>query len=470
VLNDSGLELEEIHRFVNPQVQVLDHIYWDVLYLFQELKNALSRASKKGHRVLQGIGVDTWGVDFGIIGKDGALLGNPVAYRDKRTDGMMEKVFEKIPKKEIYQYTGIQFIQLNTLYQLASLAQSNSHLLETSKYLLFMPDLFNYFMTGEACSEYTIASTSQLMNAETKEWEQEIFYRLGLPYKIMAPIVQPGTALGPLTKDILQETNMKTGEVITPAGHDTACAIAAVPAKRDHWAYISSGTWSLLGVEIDTPIITDESLNNNFTNEGGVDQKIRFLRNVMGMWLLESCRKTWMRNKATVDYTLLMNLAKNAKPFKCIINPDNSRFMNPPDMPEAIVEYCKSTGQSGPKKIGEFVRTILESLALKYRFLIDKINSMRNQNIQVLHIVGGGSQNELLNQFAANATGLQVIAGPVEATAIGNIIFQAIAKNELNSLQEARGLVARSFPLKTYEPQDQERWNEVYNKKKELFS
>jgi rhamnulokinase len=333
-----------------------------------------------------------------------------------------------------------------------------------------MPDLFNFLMTGEVASEYTIASTSQLLNAKKKEWERELFIRLELPCPLMAPITQPGTVLGTLTRELLLETDLKAAEVITPACHDTACAIAAVPVQQNRWAYISSGTWSLLGVEIDDPIITEESLNNNFTNEGGVDKKIRFLRNTMGMWLLESCRRNWIREKASVDYALLMNLAKNAKPFKCIIDPDDSSFLNPPNMCEAIGGYCKRTEQTPPIKIGEFVRSILESLALKYRFLIDKINAMRQENIEILHIVGGGSQNELLNQFTADATGLPVIAGPAEATAIGNIIIQVIAKNQLNSLQDGRQLVARSFPLKTFEPQEQSRWNDVYYKKKDLFS
>jgi rhamnulokinase len=470
LVNDNTIRLEEIHRFVNPQIRMLGHIHWDVLYLFQECKKALSLAAQKGHRVLQGIGIDTWGVDFGLIGQDGTLLGNPVAYRDPRTEGIMERVFQKLPKKDIYHHTGIQFLRFNTLFQLASLAQTNSRILEISRNLLFMPDLFNFLMTGEVASEYTIASTSQLLNAKKKEWERELFIRLELPYPLMAPIIQPGTVLGTLTRELLLETDLKAAEVITPACHDTACAIAAVPVQQNRWAYISSGTWSLLGVEIDDPIITEESLNNNFTNEGGVDKKIRFLRNTMGMWLLESCRRNWIRNKASVDYALLMNLAKNAKPFKCIIDPDDSSFLNPPNMCEAIAGYCKRTEQTPPIKIGEFVRSILESLALKYRFLIDKINAMRQENIEVLHIVGGGSQNELLNQFTADATGLPVIAGPVEATAIGNIIIQVIAKNQLNSLQDGRRLVARSFPLKTFEPQEQSRWNDVYYKKKDLFS
>ena len=468
--DDKKVKIQELHRFPNPQIRLLDHVYWDVLSLFQELKNALSITVKKGHRLLQGIGVDTWGVEFGIIAEDGHLLSNPVVYRDQRTEGMMERVFRTISKKEIYQLTGIQFLQLNTLYQLASLVKDDSPLLSMGRHLLFMPDLFNYFMTGEICSEYTIASTSQLLNAKTKEWEERLFSAMRIPSAIMSSIIPPCTVLGSLRPELLEETGLKSGEVIAPAGHDTACAVAAVPVQNDHWAYISSGTWSLLGIETDHPIISEASLQNNFTNEGGVNNKIRFLKNTMGMWLLEGCRRAWSKNEASVDYDLLMNMAGEAKPFQCIIDPDNGLFMNPQDMPGAIIEYSQMTGQVVPQDRGEFVRCILESLALKYRYLIDKINHMGTRKIEVLHIVGGGSRNQMLNQFAANATGLPVITGPAEATAIGNIILQLLANKELYSLKEARDLVARSFPGETYEPRDQEQWNEIYHQKKNLFS
>lgn len=470
LISGDRLELEEIHRFPNQPVKIFGHIYWNILTLFEELKKGLALVAQKVHRDLAGIGVDTWGVDFGLVGKDGILLGNPVAYRDTRTDGMMEKAFDRMTKKEIYASTGIQFIQLNTLYQLLSMVRSNSPLLDITQNLLFMPDLFNYLMTGEKCSEYTIASTSQLLNARTKKWEQNLFSKLNLPYSIMVPIVVPGTVLGLLSKDLSDETGLPRVDVIAPACHDTASAVAVVPAQSDDWAFLSSGTWSLIGIEVEEPIINEESLKNNFTNEGGADHKIRFLRNTMGLWLLQQVRKTWEQHGEPLSYDDLVHGADEAAPFKCIIDPDDSLFLNPPDMQAAIVEYCEKNQQPIPENRGEVVRCILESLALKYRFIIEKINAMRNRPVETLHIVGGGSQNEMLNQFSANATGLPVIAGPIEATATGNILIQAMAKKELDSLQQGRELVARSFPMKHYEPKNQERWNEVYEKVKGIYS
>ncbi len=464
------LILEEIHRFVNRPVQVLGHLHWDVLRLFDDMKQGMAQAASKANGQLLGIGVDTWGVDFGLTGRENLLLGNPYAYRDKRLDGIMPKAFAFMPKEEIYARTGIQFLQFNSIFQLFALAQENSPLLEVSERLLFMPDLFNLFMTGEVCSEYSIASTSQLLHAAHKTWEPELFNKLQLPMHIMPPIVPPGTVLGKLLPEIAAETGLGPVDVVAPACHDTASAVAAVPARGDNWAYLSSGTWSLMGIEAHEPIITEQTQENNFTNEGGVNQTIRFLRNIAGLWLLQGCRRSWERQGLTVGYDELLSAAKNAKPFKCIVNPDDAIFLNPPDMPTAIVEYCRSGQQPIPESKGEFVRCVLESLALKYRFIIDKISEMQAKRIDKLHIVGGGSQNDLLNQFAANATGLPVIAGPVEATAIGNILVQAIAKKELDSIEEGRQLVARSFPLRMFEPNDHEAWNAVYERFKRMFA
>ncbi len=463
-LENSQLKLEEIHRFVNRPVQVSGHIHWDVLRLFDDLKQGMAQAAGKANGRLLGIGVDTWGVDFGLIGRGNVLLGNPYAYRDKRMDGIMPRAFAFMPKKEIYARTGIQFLQFNSIFQLFALAQEKNPLLDVSERLLFMPDLFNLFMTGEACSEYSIASTSQLMHAAHKTWEPEIFSKLRLPMRIMPPVVQPGTVLGKLLPDIAAETGLGNVDVIAPACHDTASAVAAVPARGDNWAYLSSGTWSLMGIEAKEPIMNERSEQNNFTNEGGVDQTIRFLRNIAGLWLLQGCRRSWERQGLTVGYDDLLSAATKAKPFECIVNPDDAIFLNPPDMPTAIVEYCRGSQQAIPESKGEFVRCVLESLALKYRFIIDKISEMQSKPIEKLHIVGGGSQNDLLNQFAADATGLTVIAGPTEATAIGNILVQAIAKRELSSLEEGRQLVEKSFPLKTFEPQDHQAWSEVYER------
>ena len=463
------INLQEIHRFPNRQIKILGHIYWDVLYLFDELKIGLAKAAKICKNDLLSIGVNTWGVDFGLIGRGDQLIGYPFCYRDYRTDGMMELAFQLMPKQELYSYTGIQFMQLNSIFQLLSMVATKNVLLDCADKLLFMPDIFNFLMTGEKCSEYTIASTSQLLNAKNPVWEPEIFKRLNLPIDIMAPVLQPGSVIGSLLPEIVNDTGASGIDVIAPACHDTASAVAAIPATYKNIAYLSSGTWSLLGIEADKPIINPESLKNNFTNEGGVNQKIRFLRNTMGLWLLQKARQIWKQQGENLDYNDLINYAEKAKSFKCVVDPDNQIFLNPVDMLSAIVQFCQRTDQSIPETKGEFVRCIFESLALKYRFIIDKINSMRDVSIETLHILGGGSKNELLNQFSSNATGLPVVAGPEEATATGNVIMQAIAKNELANIEEGREIVTNSFALKYYDPEDQEKWNEQYYKVKHLF-
>ncbi len=469
ILDGKKISLEEIHRFPNKQLHVSGHIHWDLSYLFDELKKGLKSAAQKGHGELLGLGVDTWGVDFGLIGKDDQVLENPYAYRDQRTEGMMDRAFQLIPRKEMYACTGIQFMPFNSVFQLLSVVESKSPLLDKVQTLLFMPDLFNFFLTGQKLSEYTIASTSQLLNAQKRDWEPGMFEKLGLPVHIMAPIIQPGTSIGQLLPEISRETDISPMDVIAPACHDTASAVAAVPAQTANWAYLSSGTWSLLGVEVDEPIINEKSLKNNFTNEGGVDKKIRFLRNTMGLWLLQRCLKDWEKKGESCGYDELAGMALDSLDFRSIIDPDDQIFLNPADMPEAITEFCMKTQQPIPGNKGEFVRCIYESLALKYRFLIDRINAMCPQPVEVIHVVGGGSQNELLNQFSADATGLRVIAGPAEATAVGNIIVQAIAKKIVNGIEEGRKVVSRSFPLKTYEPKNKNKWNRVYEKVKGMF-
>ncbi len=469
-LEGKQIRLEELHRFPNKQISVSGHIHWDMAYLMAELKKGLRSAVESGCQELGGLGVDTWGVDFGLVGRNNQLLGHPFAYRDPRTQGMMDKAFQLMSREKIYHWTGIQFMQFNSVFQLLSMVESKNPFLNQCEALLFMPDLFNFLLTGQKCSEYTIASTSQLLNAINKNWESEIFEKLGLPLDIMAPIVPPGTSFGRLLPAIAEETGILPMDVIAPACHDTASAVAAVPARSSNWAYLSSGTWSLLGVESDAPVITEDSLKNNFTNEGGVGGTIRFLRNTMGLWLLQRCLKSWQDQGDTLGYDELGSLAQEAQGFKCIIDPDDQAFLNPPDMPAAIVGFCRRTGQPFPEKKGEFVRCILESLALKYRFLIERINGMRQEAVEMLHIVGGGSRNDLLNQFTANATGLPVIAGPVEATAVGNIMVQAIAKRILSGIEEGRKVIARSFPLKDFHPDDQDRWNEVYDRVKDMFS
>lgn len=463
------ITLQEMHRFANPQTTRGNHIHWDASQLFDELKTGLARAATAGHKDVASIGVDTWGVDFGLLGHDGKLLEEPVVYRDSRTDGMLDEAFKRMPREEIYAKTGIQFMQLNTAYQLLSLAVNRPNLLTQSKQLLFIPDLFNYFMTGEKVSEYSIASTSQLLNAKAKRWETSILERFDIPSKIMAEIIQPGAKIGRLLPAIAAEMGLSEADVVAPGCHDTASAVAAVPTESAHWAYLSSGTWSLLGVELDEPVMNAKSLRNNFTNEGGVGNKIRFLRNLMGLWLLQRCKKDWESKNENHSYEELVHLAEQAASFKAIVNPDAPVFLNPPDMPRAIEGFCRSTGQSVPRTKGEFTRAVLESLALKYRFVIEMINGMLPNPVEVLHIVGGGSQNALLNQFTANATGLPVVAGPVEATALGNIMLQAIANGEIADLRQGREIVKSSVQPKTFLPQNQTHWTESYGRVKHLL-
>jgi len=455
---EDTLKLREVHRFPNLQISVLGRMHWDILRLFFELEQGLAMTAGLGHRSVDGIGVDTWGVDFGLLGRGDTLLGNPVCYRDSRTDGMMDLAFKKISKDAIYRSTGIQFLQLNTVFQLLSMVESHDPLLDAAEKLLFMPDLFHFLMTGNTVTEYTIATTSQLLNAKTCKWEPELFESLNIPADIMQDIVAPGTGLGPLLPEIVRETGLKAN-VIASASHDTASAVAAVPAGKGSWAYLSSGTWSLIGVETDKPIISVESVKGNFTNEGSVAGRIRFLKNVTGLWLLEECRRQWDKTEKR-NYDVLLGEAGQAGPFRSLINPDDGRFLNPPDMPTAIAGFCRETGQPVPETQGQFVRCILESMALKYRIVIHNLESLLGRKLDCLHIVGGGSRNSLLNQFTADATGLPVYAGPVEATAIGNILMQAVACRKLDSIEEGRDLVRLSFPMTTYEPKDTAAWED----------
>ena len=471
-LEDGRISLEEIHRFPNRQVRVHGHVYWDVLYLFDELKKGLAAAANKGCKKLDGIGVDTWGVDYGLIDANGELLGNPHTYRDPRTEGMLEAAYKTVPKAEIFAATGTQFMAFNTLFQLLSQAKAKSPALENAKTLLFMPDLFNYLLTGKKCAEYTIASTSQMMNAKKRTWSKTLLKKLGIPANILPKIVEPGTLVGPVLPQILAETGLAPVNVYAPGGHDTACAVAAVPAiEGGNWAYLSSGTWSLLGVELDEPDVSKTALANAFTNEGGVGGKIRFLRNCTGLWLLQRTRLRWQQQGDDVSYAEIVKMAVKAEDsaFQSIVDTDDPAFGNPIDMPAAIVDYCRRTGQTPPKTKGEFARCILESLAFKYRVIINKINSMQKEPVERLHIVGGGCQNELLCQLAADACGIPVVAGPVEATALGNVLMQAISAGKVKNLAEARKIVAKSVQTKRYEPKNPEEWDMAWRGVKQLF-
>ncbi|HDQ44746.1 MAG TPA: rhamnulokinase [bacterium] len=455
------LRVREIHRFPNSPVSFRGHLCWNFSRLFHELKRGLSKTAAAVRGTVTGIGVDTWGVDFGFVGRNGDLLGHPFCYRDTRTRGMMETAFGRMSRKDIYAATGIQFMELNSLYQLLSMVESRHPDLDAAETLLFMSDLFHFMMTGERITEYTIASTSQLLHAHSRTWDEALFERIGLPRRLMGEIRPPGTVLGPLKNEIREETGLRVCRVIAPASHDTAGAVAAVPAAGDRpWAYLSSGTWSLIGVELEEPLINEETLESNFTNEGGVGETIRFLKNVTGLWLVEACRTQWGEKHAS--HEALMHEAKSAPSFRSLLFPDDPSFLNPPEMPGAIREFCVRTGQPVPESRGQFVRAILESLALRYRQILRDIDRLTGRKIEVLHIVGGGSRNDLLNRFTADACGIPVLAGPAEATAIGNVIIQAVATGDLESLASGRRLVADSFEPSLFFPGDRDAWDEAY--------
>ncbi len=454
-------KLEELHRFPNEGVRVLDSLHWDVLRLWNEMKAALSICAQKNID-LSGIGIDTWGVDFALLGRGDVLLGFPYHYRDSRTDGMLEEAFHRLPRAALFERSGCQFLQINTLYQLLSMVGHESPLLDVAETFLMIPDLFNFWLTGRKVCEFTAATTTQFYDPRRKGWSKEICDTLGLPSEILPEIVQPGTQLDTLLPSVASETGLSEIPVIAPACHDTGSAVAAVPAHDEDWAYISSGTWSLMGIEIPAPIITDRALALNFTNEGGVENTFRFLKNIMGLWLLQECRRTWAQAGDEMSYAQMTQLAETATPFTALIDPDDDTFLSPGDMPSRIVDYCKRTDQTPPSDAGEILRCALESLALKYRWVLEKLEVIRGRSIDVIHIVGGGAQNQTLCQFTADATGTPVVAGPIEATAVGNIAVQAMACSLIGSISEAREVVRRSFNVITYEPQNPARWDEAY--------
>lgn len=449
-LEDGKLTMEEIHRFGNRQVRLGDHVYWDFPALFEDMKAGLKKAASKGYEV-ESIGVDTWGVDFGLIDRDGQLLGNPVCYRDARTAGMTEKLFETLNPTEHYATTGIQVMEINTLAQLLSIKGTAQ--LEAAEHLLFMPDLFSYFLTGKATNEYCIASTSELLDAKRREWSWETIEALGLPKHIFGDIVMPGTVRGELRKDIAEETGLKDVKVIAVGSHDTASAVAAVPAIEGDGpvAFLSSGTWSLLGIELPEPILTEEARQAEFTNEGGVGGRIRFLQNITGLWILQRLMAEWKERGEEQTFGELLPAAAQAS-ISSIIPVTDAAFTNPPSMEKAISDYCKQSNQPAPQTKGEFVRCLFQSLAKKYKDAIEGVNGLLPESLKRLHIIGGGSQNGLLNQFTADALGIPVWAGPVEATAMGNILVQAMAAGEVADLAELREVVRRSVTPKVFEP------------------
>ena len=468
-LEAGRLQLEEVHRFANGPVRTPDGLHWDVLRLWSEIKHGIALAVRSYAGQIAGMGLDTWGVDFSLLDRNGALLGNPYHYRDSRNNGMLEEAFQRLPREQIFEYTGVQFMQINTLFQLISMVKSASPALQAAETLLMMPDLFNYWLTGAKVSEFSIVSTSQCYDPRLGDWSRPLLQTMGIPAHIFAPIVQPGTILGPLLQAVAEETGAGRIQVIAPACHDTGSAVAAVPATEAEYAWISSGTWSLMGTDSSVPVITPQCLKFNLTNEGGVNGSIRLLKNIAGLWLVQESRRTWAAQGEELSYGDLTDLAAQAAPFRSLVDPDAAVFSPPGDMPERMRVFCRRTGQPVPESKGEIIRCALESLALKYRSVLEMLESVTGRHMQALHIVGGGTRNRLLNQFAANATGLRVVTGPVEATAIGNILLQAIALGHLSSLAEARQVVCQSFDVETYQPQDRPDWVAAYQRFNELM-
>lgn len=460
-LADGRLSLREIHRFSNDPVQMAGCLQWDLPRLFYEIKAALNKAALEGVEIAS-IGIDTWGVDYGFLDKTGRLLGNPVHYRDVRTDGVMEKAFATVSKQEIYERTGLAFMSFNTLYQLYAQVLSGDELLPIAKDMLFIPDLLAYLLTGVKGCEYTIASTSQMINPFTRTWDKELLKKLGIPTKMLPKVTQPGTVRGMLLPQLAKETGVGSVPVVAVAGHDTASAVAAVPAKDEHFAYISSGTWSLVGVETRQPVISNEAQAANLTNEGGVDGTIRVLKNVMGLWIIQECRRQWGRRGQALSFDEIVEQAHSAPAFQSLFDPDDDDFMTPGDMPEKIQAYCQRTGQIVPRSVGEVSRAVYESLALKYRWTVEKLERACGSDIKALHIVGGGSNNGMLNQFTADALGIPVITGPSEATAIGNIMMQAKALGLVEDMSALRRVVADSFETQRVLPADQRPWDDAY--------
>ncbi len=461
-LENDRIELEELTRFDNNLIETGGHFYWDIYALYFEVIKGLKLVAQRNIAITS-IGIDTWGVDFVCVGKDGALLRNPLAYRDPHTFGMMEDYFEKaVDKKTVYDITGIQFMNFNSLFQLYAMRKNNDTALEHAEKILFVPDALSYMLTGKMVCEYTIASTSQILDPKTKQLDGKLLQSVGLTADNFGPMVNPATEIGTITEEVQRMTGLGAVPVIAVAGHDTGSAVAAVPAKNEKFAYLSSGTWSLMGIETRDAIINEVSYGRNFTNEGGIEGTTRFLKNICGMWLYERCRKEW--TDAPKSHAELQAEAMKQPAFQSIINPDDAMFANPSSMVEAIQTYCRNTNQHVPEGYAEICRCIFDSLALRYRQVFGYLKEMASFPIEVLHIIGGGSLNNYLNQFTANSLGVEVLAGPQEGTALGNIMLQAQASGEVRDIWDMRRIIANSLELKQFLPQDKEVWDAAYEK------
>jgi len=462
-LKNNQIRVREIYRFKNRMVSKGSHLVWDVYDLFDEIKKGLMICEEENTKPISSMGLDTWGVDFGLFDQKGNLISLPFAYRDPRNKKAMEQFLKKISPQKIYELTGIQFLQFNSIFQLYALKTQNPEIMDKTRDLLFMPDIFNYFLTGKIATEFSYATTSQLFNPQKDNWDEQLFKGLEVPVSIMQKVTTGGKNLGLIKKPVAEEIGIKPHSVVLTAAHDTASAVSAVPAQGNDWAFISSGTWSIIGVELDSPLITEESYKLNFTNEGGMGHRFRLSKNITGLWLLQECRNKWNK-KRDLSYEVLMEKADSAKPFRSLVNPDHSLFLKPPDMTKALVRFCRKSGQPRPTDTGEFVRCILESLALKYRYVFDELCFLSPHPVRKVHIIGGGSRNHILCQFTANALGVPVITGPAEATAVGNIMIQALAKNQVSTIEDMRSVISNSFDLRVYMPERSDEWEKNYER------
>ncbi len=461
----------EVHRFANTPVRTPEGLHWDILRLWADVQEGVGRAARLCDGNLHGVGLDTWGVDFALLDHQGTLVGNPYHYRDDRTDGILPLAFELVPREEIFAQTGIQFMQINTLMQLLAMALQKSPALQVAGSFLTVPDLLNYWLAGSIGCEFTNATTTQCYDPRRGGWAWPLLDSLGIPTRIFPEIVPPGTVLGGLRPALAAELGVPEAlRVIAPACHDTGAAVVAVPATGEGFAWISSGTWSILGAEVPEPVIDADSLRYNFTNEGGVAGTFRLCRNIMGLWLVQECRRTWATRGEAHSYDELTGLAAASRPLMAVLDVDHELFLKPGDMPGRIQEYAARTGQAVPKGKGEIVRCALESIALKYRFQLERLERMLDRRLEPIHIVGGGTRNQLLSQFTADATGRPVLTGPVEATAMGNILMQAMALRHLDSLAEARAVVRESAQILRFEPQQRSGWDEAYGRLQELVA
>lgn len=461
-LDGACLTLTETHRFTNGPVQLPDGLHWDVLRLWSDIKTGIAASSAKFDKKINSVGLDTWGVDFGLLDKNKSLLSNPFHYRDARTDGILDEAFKRMSRADLFTNTGIQFMQINTLYQLLAMVVQKSPVLDLAQTYVSIPDLFNYWLSGEITNEFTNATTTQCLDPRKRDWAAPVLNAFNIPMHLFGPVTDSGTLIGTLLPDIAEETGAGEVRIVVPACHDTGSAVVAVPAQNQDFAWISSGTWSIMGVEVREPSLSEKTLEYNFTNEGGVFGTWRLSKNIMGLWLVQECRREWMRQGEELSYDAMTRLAAGSEAFLSVIDPDDSTFLHPGDMPRRIQKYCANTNQRVPQTKGQILRVALESLALKYRLVLERLEELTGKRFEPIHIIGGGTKNRLLDQFTADVTGRIVITGPVEATAIGNVLMQAIALKHLNSLAEVRDVVRVSFEPEIYRPNQTADWDEAF--------